>query len=222
MTRWRVLIIVLILLASFSILFLGSQAKLIPPSIIFTHNPEPIPTPDQFEARLMDVPGWISHSASLLTLFLFGAAGFYLFPGRVRKMQAALTVSWARSFQVAIAGLLFLLLLAAFILAASLARITFPLAVLTAVAIFVFSVWGYLVFAYTLGRSLLLLGNWFRSPLTALLIGLLFLQGLMHLPYIGIIFTLLIVGTGLGVVITTHFGSMQPWDLNPLLEDGKE
>ncbi|HVN15226.1 MAG TPA: hypothetical protein VMT73_05745 [Anaerolineales bacterium] len=222
MTRWRIVIMVLVLLATLSVLFLGSEAKQLIPNVLLTRRAEQFPTPDQVDMRLAEVPGWVSHLASFLTLFLFGAAGFYLTPSRVRNMQSALSVSWKRSFQIGIAGLLFLLLFAAFALVSSLARITFPLTVLTAITLFIFSVWGYLVVAYVLGRGLLVRGGWFRSPLTALLIGLLFLQGLMHVPYLGIILTLLFGGAGLGVVITTRFGSMQPWDLNPLLEENKE
>jgi len=107
-------------------------------------------------------------------------------------------------------------------ISASLSRATFPLTVLAALVVFVLVLWGYLALAYALGRSLLRKADGSASPLAALALGLLLLHALIHLPFAGIAFALLSIGAGLGVVTTTRFGSMQPWDLNLLLEDKKE
>jgi hypothetical protein len=48
-------------------------------------------------------------------------------------------------------------------------------------------------------------------------LGLLLPVPLVRIPYIGAIFV--IVYLGLGLVIATHFGSDEPWNLIPFLEE---
>jgi hypothetical protein len=47
--------------------------------------------------------------------------------------------------------------------------------------------------------------------------GLLLLLPLVRIPYMGSIFVIIYLGFGL--VIATHFGSDEPWNLTPLLEE---
>jgi len=221
MTRWRILIVVLILLAIVSLfLFVGQEWR----DALFTgfpHGAGQSTLPSVVNDSLAELPTWVSSLATLVTFFLFGAANFYLFPARVRNLQAALTVSWMRSFHITLAGLAFGLLFVLAAISASLARTTFPLTVLTVLALFVLALWGYLALAYALGRSLLRKADWSASPFAALALGLLLLHALIFAPFAGIVFAFLSIGAGLGAVITTRFGSMQPWDLNLLLEDKK-
>ncbi len=219
MTRWRTLIGLFILLAIVGLfLSIGTGWRSHLPAGFF-HDSTQIPLQFAVNASLAELPTWVSSLATLATFFLFGAANLHLFPARVRNLQAALTVSWMRSFHITLAGLAFGLLFVLAAISASLSRVTFPLTVLTGVALLVLALWGYLALAYALGHKLLHKADWSASPFAALALGLLLLHALIHLPFAGIVFALLSVGAGLGVVITTRFGSMQPWDLNLLLED---
>ena len=219
MTRWRTLIGLFILLAIVGLfLSIGTGWRSHLPTGFF-HNSTQVPLQFAANASLAELPTWVSSLATLLTFFLFGVANLHLFPARVRNLQAALTVSWIRSFHITLAGLAFGLLFVLTAISASLSRVTFPLTVLTGVALLLLALWGYLALAYALGRKLLHKADWSASPFAALALGLLLLHALIHLPFAGIVFALLSVGAGLGVVITTRFGSMQPWDLNLLLED---
>ena len=51
--------------------------------------------------------------------------------------------------------------------------------------------------------------------------GLLLLQPLIRIPYGGVggFFVVIYLGLGLGLAITTHFGSIEPWDYTSFLEE---
>jgi hypothetical protein len=220
--RWLVIILILLALAAI-FLFVGRDWRaVLPPGLARVFTARMQPASAFGESSFERLPRWAVSLATLLALFIFGAANLYMFPARVRKMQKALTVSWGRFFQVALAGLAFGLLFVLGALLASLARVTFPLTLMTGLALFILSLWGYLALAYTVGGLLLSSADWFRSPFAALLLGLLILHALIHLPFVGVLISLLGVGAGLGIVITTRFGSLQPWDVNMLLEENKE
>ena len=90
-------------------------------------------------------------------------------------------------------------------------------------ALIVLCLWGYLALAYALGRYLLVRAGWpGSSPFAALFLGLLLVHPLASLPFIGVLFIILFVSIGLGVVIITHFGSNEPWNLTPLLKEKEE
>jgi hypothetical protein len=216
MTRWRSLIVILVLLAVIGLFVFSSMNWKSQWPASLSHG-----TSSSFpmDAALDELPGWLSSIATFLSLFVFGAANLYLFPARVRKMQAALTVSWKRTFHITLAGLAFGLLFFLTAMLASMARATFPLTVLSALSLFILALWGYLVLAYGLGRQLLQKADWRISPFLALALGLLLLHSLVHLPFAGFLFGALGIGAGLGIVITTRFGSMKPWDFNLLLEE---
>ena len=155
MTRWRTLIGLFILLAIVGLfLSIGTGWRSHLPTGFF-HNSTQVPLQFAANASLAELPTWVSSLSTLLTFFLFGAANLHLFPARVRNLQAALTVSWIRSFHITLAGLAFGLLFVLAAISASLSRVTFPLTVLTGVALLVLALWGYLALAYALGRKLL-------------------------------------------------------------------
>ena len=169
---------------------------------------------------LSRLPVWASSLGLLITLFLAGVADFYLFPVRVRNMGRALTFGWARLIQMVLLGFGFVLLLLGFGIGAVLARVTFPFTIISAVSAFFLSIWGYLCLVYAFGRSLLRRTGWqAHSPVLSLFLGLLLLLPLVRIPYIGGFFVIFYLSLGLGLVITTHFGSNEPWDLTPLLEE---
>jgi hypothetical protein len=85
---------------------------------------------------------------------------------------------------------------------------------------FFLSVWGYLSLVYAFGRSLLKRTGWQTySPAASLALGLLLLLPLIRIPYVGGFFVVIYLSLGLGLAITTHFGSNEPWDLTSLLEE---
>jgi hypothetical protein len=223
MTRWRWTLIILILVALVLwgiVLSLNIRPELMQAA---SYPLSPFQEPGRLGEPLSALPGWAASVGLLITLYLAGVANLYLFPLRVKNMVRALTVSWSRFWQMALLGFGFLLLLVGFGLGAVLARITFPLTILAAFALFTFSVWGYLSLAYTFGRILLLRAGWLQSSaLTALALGLLLLLPLSRIPFIGALFTLLFLSLGLGVVIASRFGSNEPWNLTSLLEEDKE
>ena len=122
-------------------------------------------------------------------------------------------LGWARFDRV---------LLLVFIIGAVLARVTFPFSIISAIAAFFLSIWGFLSLVYTCGRSLLIRTGWQgSSPTISLALGLLLLLPLVRIPYVGGFFVILYLSLGLGLVISTHFGSNEPWNLTPLLEEDR-
>ena len=49
--------------------------------------------------------------------------------------------------------------------------------------------------------------------------GLLLLLPLIRIPYVDGFFVVIYLSLGLGLAITTHFGSNEPWDFTSLLEE---
>ena len=139
MTRWRLTVLVLIVLA---LLLWGG---------LFILNLRPdygqglsrsviqFPKPNGLEEPLTRLPGWVSSLGLLITLFLAGLANFYLFPARVRNMRQALAFGPARLVQMALLGLGFALLMIGFGIGAVLARVTFPFSIISAAGLFFLS-----------------------------------------------------------------------------------
>ncbi len=223
MSRWRWILVILLLVA------LGLWATL------FTLNlrPELMQEPSRFALQfsnpeglrqpLSQLPGWAASVGLFITLFLAGWANFYIFPGRIRNMREALSLGWPRVVQMALLGFGFVLLVLVFAVGAVLARITFPLAILLTLAFFLFAVWGLLSVAYALGSDLLTRADWpGTSPVVSLGLGLLLLLPLTRIPFVGGLVLVVYLSLGIGLVITTRFGSDEPWNLKPLLEEDIE
>lgn len=222
MSRWRLITLVLIALALilWAVLFaLNLRPELaheIPHSFI------PPVGSSRFEKPLSGLPVWVPSLELFITLFLAGVADLYIFPVPVLNMVRAVA-SPRRLAPITLLGLGFALLLLVFGIGAVLARITFPLTVLSGLALLLLSVWGFLAAAYALGRLLLNRAGWGRaSPLWGLALGLLLLLPLARIPFVGGVVILIYIGLGLGLVIATHFGSNRPWSLTPLLEEDLE
>jgi hypothetical protein len=221
-TFWRITIVILAVLALagvFAFTSLGLwKAWMAAPASPF----EMLSTRRSMEAKFSLVPGWISSAATLLTLFLAGIVSLYLAPDRIFRMRAALTTTWGRLFQTLLAGLTFLLFGTALIFSASLARLTFPISLLAGTTLYVLAAWGYIAMAFCLGSGLFRRAGWSASPVAGLFLGLLLFQPLVHLPYLQILTVLVLASLGLGIVITTRFGSKEGWTLNPFLEESQE
>ena len=221
MARWRMITIILVILA------LAIWAAL----VVFNVRPQfghevpagVIPSPTlRLQAPLSGLPGWVASLELFVTLFLAGAGNLYVFPTRVGNMLRA-AGSARRWISIGLLGLGFELLIVVFGVGAALARITFPLTLLSGLVLVVLSLWGYLVVSYAVGRFLLNKAGWGQvSPLAGLALGLLLLVPLMRIPLAGGIVLIIYMGLGLGLVIATRFGSNEPWSLKPLLEEELE
>ncbi len=223
MMRWRLILLALVLLAL--ILWGVLLSPNLRPELTGRgpHDVSPFSNPDSLQKSLSGLPAWIVSLELLVTLFIAGMANFYLFPRRVRNMQEALAMGPARILQMALLGFGFALLIIVFALGAALARVTFVFTLLAGLTLFFLSIWGYLSVAYSLGRSLLVRAGWQRSwPAAGLALGLLLLLPLVRIPRVGGLFVIIYVSIGFGLVISTHFGSNEPWNLTPLLEEDKE
>jgi hypothetical protein len=223
MPRWRILTIALVLLA------------LVLWALVFTLNLRPelgheIPRafgqpPDglRLQAPLSRLPAWATSLELFVTLLLAGIASLFLFPRRVRNMRRLLGLGWRRLVVTTLLGIGFGLLLILFGIGAALARITFPFTILSALVLVVVSAWGFLAAAYSFGRLLLSRSGWApHAPVLEMALGLLLLLPPARIPIVGGIFMTLYIGLGLGLAITTHFGSNQAWSLIPLMEDVNE
>ncbi len=222
MSRWRVITLVLVLLAL--VLWVALFSLNLRPELVreFPHGILPAPNVLRTEQPLAGLPPWVASLELFITLFLAGVANLYLFPRRVRSMADLLSSGWKRLIPLALLGLGCGLLLAVFAVGAALARITFLFTILALFALLFLAVWGFLAVAYVVGGQLLRKAGWARSsPVLGVGLGLLLLLPLARIPFVGAIFTLFYIGLGFGLVVATHFGSNEAWSLNPLLEEDK-
>ena len=219
MTRWRLIVIALVVIALvlWGVLFV---LNLRPDYGEGLARPEFQTNSFSLAEPLSRLPAWVSSIGLFITLFLAGLANFYLFTSQVRNMRQALTLGWAHGIQLVLLGFGFALLILAFGIGALFARVTFPFSIIAAIITFFLSVWGYLSLVYAFGRGLLSRTGWqASSPVASLALGLLLLLPLIRIPYVGVFFVFVYLSLGLGLTITTHFGSNEPWDLTPLLEE---
>lgn len=220
MARWRVLTVILIVLALilWALVFILGLRPALGREVRMTF-PAP-PGTLRLQQPLSGLPAWVAPAELFVTLFLAGLANLLLFPVRIGNMLRTLELGWGRVLSMTLLGIGFGLLLVVFAVGAALARITFPFTILAAFLLVFLSVWGFLGAAYALGRRLLVKAGWARwSPVAALALGLLLLLPLIRIPIAGGIITAIYIGLGLGLVISTRFGSNQGWSLIPLLEE---
>lgn len=174
--------------------------------------------PERFTALGRPLP-LISTFSVLLTLYLTGILLMYMFPRRMKYITRPLATRPQHLLQMALLGFLTGLLVVATGLTSAMTMGTFPLTILLFAVLFLGSFFGLMAVAYTLGRTLMQRAGWGQSsPVAALLLGQLILFALERLPGIGSIFLLVFSSLGLGAVIVSHFGSGEPWNLNPLME----
>jgi hypothetical protein len=158
--------------------------------------------------------------ASLVTQFLLGVLILFLAPDRVRNMAQDLSAGWRRLIKFFAVGVLMVIILGAVGLLSMLAVHTMPLPFILLGILFLASLSGVAVLAYRLGFTLFTRAGWsIRSPITSLALGTLILFALTNVPYLGSIFLIIVLLTGAGMSIATHFGSGRPWNLLPLMED---
>jgi len=161
--------------------------------------------------------------SSLGMLFALGMSGIlilYLVPGRVRRVADTFSGKPGRLLRLALLGFLIEILVIVAGIGSALKIGTFLLTILLIGATFMIGLVGFISLAYALGRGILRAAQWkMGSPVSTMLLGLLILLALVPIPVLGGILFLAFTSLGLGATILSHFGSGEPWTLNPLLEE---
>ena len=158
--------------------------------------------------------------ANLVTIFLLGVLILYLAPDRVRHMAQASSTGGQRLLRFFAVGVLVIVFVGAMGFLSLLTVQTMPLPIILGSVFLLSGLGGMVAFAYQLGKDLFVRAGWSRrSPLLSLALGTLILFALTNVPYLGGIFLIIILLTGVGMSIATRFGSGKPWNLLPLTED---
>ena len=158
-----------------------------------------------------NAPALIRILASFFATFLCSVIALYLFPRHIYRMSQALL------------GFLFFILIGIAAISATLSVFTVPLAAILLALVFLSSFVGVAAFSLNLGRCLMEHAGWIGNSLPmALGLGLIILYALFNLPFIGIFFLIVIACVGLGVVISSRFGTDQPWNINSFVGEEKK
>lgn len=221
MNRWRIAIIVTALV-SLTILLVATWFGWEPWSLFRSLRQEWQPEPAFF--RRLSQPDqtytFLSALSVFVTLYLSGILILFLIPARVRHMEQTLAGSGKRLLRLAALGLLAGLLVGVVGLSSAMTITTFPLTFVLLSLLFLSSYVGYIALAYALGHGLFLNAGWGSlSPVYSLFIGLLVLFAFGQIPLLGDFIKIACLALGIGVVISTRFGSGETWNLAPLMED---
>jgi hypothetical protein len=224
MNRWRIVIVVLVVLALLSMVL----------SALFfdvawwrrslaSMGTERSPHRAWRLALLQDVgvrANFASLFANLVTIYLFGVLILYLAPDRIRHMSQGSSVGWRRIFRFFAIGILIFIFLSALGLLSLLTVQTMPLPIILGAVFLLSALGGMVALAYQLGKAILTRAEWSgRSPLLSLALGTLILFALTNVPYLGGIIFIILLLIGAGMSIATRYGSGKPWNLLPLMED---
>ncbi|MCX6039030.1 MAG: hypothetical protein NTW99_14340 [Chloroflexi bacterium] len=172
----------------------------------------------QSEHSLPGRPGnLVSSLSALFTLGISGILALYVAPERVRRVADSFSGKFLR---LALFGFLIGILVLVVGISSALMIGTFPITILLIGILFVAGLMGLVALAYAIGRSLLRRAGWQHGSLIyALLLGLLIIVALSRIPVLGVLLFLFFISLGLGAMISSHFGSGEPWTLKPLLEE---
>jgi hypothetical protein len=223
MTRWKVLLIVLVILAA-AIVVASSfipwpdvgQFSTMRQHILAMRASQGIPAIDeQFKA--------VSSFSVLFSLAIVGILILFAIPQRIRRQVDQLPSRFPRLLRLLVLGLLVALLVLVASLISVVALGTFPLAILLSFILMTAGLLGFISMAFACGRALIKRAGWQRpSPIASYLFGLLLLFACTRLPFIGPVLFIILAGLGVGTTIISNFGSGQPWNLNPLIEEEKK
>ncbi|HEX7542120.1 MAG TPA: hypothetical protein VF352_08320 [Anaerolineales bacterium] len=216
MKRWKWIVVLLIIL---------SLGLLVAMSLLVDHFAPQFAFPAswgigqiQSAHSLPGRPGnLVSSIGALVTLGISGILALYVAPERVRRVADSFSGKYVR---LALFGFSIGVLVLVVGISSALTIGTFPLTILLIGALFVIGLMGLVALAYAMGRSLLRRAGWQHgSPIHALLLGLLIIVALIRIPVLGALLFLFFTSLGLGAMISSHFGSGEPWTLKPLLEE---
>jgi MFS family permease len=218
MNKWRIAYITFVILSLVGILsaplWLDNAWWWMDTDRMLDHRPV---RPDFEDRPLTAAVGFL---INLAALFWGGVFILYLLTGRIRRMADELRAGFQPVWRMAGLGLAITLLGLLTIAATAMTPITAPLALLLLLFLALASIIGTSGLGFAIGRLITDRCGWqIESPLLIFGLGTLTLTLLYRLPYIGIVFMIMISLTGLGLITTTRFGSGQPWTLEPLLEE---
>jgi hypothetical protein len=155
----------------------------------------------------------------LVTGSLGGILLMFALPGPLRLMGETFFRPYQNLARLALTGLAGSVLILAVSLGATFAISTFPLVIFLGGLFFIASFTGIIALAYALGKGLFLrAGLGHLSPVASLLLGIFILFTLGELPVLGIVLKAMFIFLGTGVVISTRFGTGQPWTLDHFRE----
>ena len=216
MKRWKWIVVILIILSLGLLVAMSLLADRFTPHFAFPASWGIGQM--QSEHSLSGRPGnLVSSLGALFTLGISGILALYLATERVRRVADSLSGKFLR---LALFGFLIGILVLVVGISSALMIGTFPITILLIGILFVAGLMGLVALAYAIGRSLLRRAGWQHgSPIYALLLGLLIIVALSRIPVLGALIFLFFTSLGLGAMISSHFGSGEPWTLKPLLEE---
>jgi hypothetical protein len=223
-TRWRVVICLIVILVvvviGLSGLFPEQPTFSGPRFLRGSDQPDlrgGIPLPDLAVRPAIRMLG---HIGTLLAQFVLGMVLVYLLPRHIQYMAKAVSMGWTKLLRDLALGLAIVILLAAVGLLSALSLRTFPLPFIVLGLLFIVASAGMVGIALAVGRGLLERAGWYRQrPLLALALGTVIISTFGLIPVFGDIVLALVLLTGAGVAVATHFGTGSPWTLNSLVED---
>jgi len=156
---------------------------------------------------------------TLLGHLLAGVLILFIAPQRMRKLSMALTGGLRGWLRLAAIGLLLATTMVSVALLSALTVYTFPLPFIVMGLLFLSALVGSVALAYRVGEALVLGAGWDRvGPIGRLAAGTFVLFAVSRIPLVGLALIVLAWSIGLGVVVTTRFGSGTRWSLEALRE----
>ena len=219
MNKWRILVIVILLLSL--VLILGASLSQWNPWNSWStgssfHPDRTFPPPHN------STPSTVKILASLFATFLCSVITLFIFPRHIYRMSRAFNLTTEILRQVLL-GFLFMILTGIVVISATLSILTIPLAIILLVLVFLSSFIGVAAFSLNLGRWLMERTGWIGYPHSLELgLGLVILYALFNLPLIGFFDFFVIACIGLGATISTRFGTDQSWNIDSFVEEEKK
>lgn len=215
---WKILlistIIISILLVVGAAIFKWNQFENIPTPAAWREN--------QFHSnppQMQDIPIIIRLSVSFISGLFTGFIFLFLLPAKINTIAQRINRRSKAMFRLLLGGFFTGLLLFTIAAGSTFSIATFPLLFLLILAEFLIVWVGYISIAFRLGSILQQKSGWFQeSPLLSFALGHLILFALLQIPILNIFAILIIASLGAGAVIATRFGSNQPWNLKHLKE----
>ncbi len=227
MNRWRVLVCLIVVLA---VLVIGLSGVLPQRPSLF--GPRFIRGADEpglsglrgglplSPPMILPAAHILGNVGTLLAEFAFGMVLLYLLPRHIQHMAKAVSLGWRRLLRDLALGLAIVILLAAVGLLSAFSLRTFPLPFIVLGLLFIVASAGMVAIALAMGRGLLQRAGWYRQrPLLGLALGTVIISAFGVIPVLGDVVLALVLLTGAGVAVATHFGTDGPWTLNELVED---
>lgn len=227
MNGWRILVCVIVILAVLVIglsSMLPEHQNLFGPHLFRSPNAAGLPGlrggPSLSPLVIQPAVRILGHVATLLAQFVIGLVLLYLVPRHIQFMAKAVGAGARRWLRDLALGLALVVLLGAVGLLSALSLRTFPLPFIVLGLLFIVASVGVVAIGLAIGRGLLQRAGWYRQrPVLGLALGTLIISAVALIPILGDIVLGLILLTGAGVAVATHFGTGSPWTLNALVED---